>query len=56
MSSCSTTDTFISFGHDQIGTVVEAAEDFFSGRLKKKERKATIADELLSDQDLLAYR
>ncbi|KAF9677966.1 hypothetical protein SADUNF_Sadunf08G0162900 [Salix dunnii] len=40
----------------QVGTVVESATDFYSGRLTKKERKATIADELLSDQTFGAYR
>ncbi|KAL3577462.1 hypothetical protein D5086_018966 [Populus alba] len=34
----------------QVGTVVESATDFYSGRLTKKERKVTIADELLYDQ------
>ncbi|XP_023540909.1 rRNA-processing protein fcf2-like [Cucurbita pepo subsp. pepo] len=40
----------------QVGTVVESSLDFFSGRLTKKERKATLADELLSDQALTQYR
>ncbi|OAY36428.1 rRNA-processing protein fcf2 [Manihot esculenta] len=40
----------------QVGTVVESSTDFFSGRLTKKERKATIADEVLSDRTLTAYR
>ncbi|KAA0039819.1 rRNA-processing protein fcf2 [Cucumis melo var. makuwa] len=39
-----------------VGTVVESSLDFFSGRLTKKERKATLADELLSDQALTQYR
>lgn len=30
--------------------------DFFSSRLTKKERKATLADELLSDPTLGQYR
>ncbi|KAJ1390532.1 Fcf2 pre-rRNA processing [Sesbania bispinosa] len=30
--------------------------DYYSGRLTKKERKATLADELLSDQNLAVYR
>ncbi|CAA2972976.1 Hypothetical predicted protein [Olea europaea subsp. europaea] len=34
----------------------ESAEEFYSGRLTKKERKATLADELLSDRNLGAYR
>ncbi|XP_018806205.1 rRNA-processing protein fcf2-like [Juglans regia] len=40
----------------QLGTVVESASDFFTGRLTKKQRKATIADELLSDHTLAKYR
>ncbi|KDP28005.1 hypothetical protein JCGZ_19085 [Jatropha curcas] len=40
----------------QVGTVIESATDFFSGRLTKKERKATLAEELLSDRNLAAYR
>lgn len=40
----------------QVGTVMESASDFFTGRLTKKERKATIADELLSDRTLAQYR
>ncbi|XP_010251283.1 PREDICTED: rRNA-processing protein fcf2-like [Nelumbo nucifera] len=40
----------------QVGTVIESASDFFSGRLTKKERKATLADELLSDHSLREYR
>eukprot|EP00268_Persea_americana_P064802 TRINITY_DN8571_c0_g1_i3.p1 TRINITY_DN8571_c0_g1~~TRINITY_DN8571_c0_g1_i3.p1 ORF type:complete len:200 (-),score=47.20 TRINITY_DN8571_c0_g1_i3:363-962(-) len=40
----------------QVGTVIESASDFFSGRLTKKERKATLADELLSDRSLGEYR
>lgn len=40
----------------QVGTVVESSSEFFSGRLTKKERKATLADELLSDQNLAQYR
>ncbi|XP_022849373.1 deoxynucleotidyltransferase terminal-interacting protein 2-like [Olea europaea var. sylvestris] len=40
----------------QVGTVIESAEEFYSGRLTKKERKATLADELLSDRNLGAYR
>ncbi|KAK7855410.1 rrna-processing protein fcf2 [Quercus suber] len=39
-----------------IGTVVESASDFFTGRLKNKERKGTIAAELLSDRTLADYR
>lgn len=40
----------------QVGTVVESSTDFFSSRLTKKERKATLADELLSDPNLGQYR
>ncbi|KAK9266788.1 hypothetical protein L1049_012519 [Liquidambar formosana] len=40
----------------QVGTVVESVSDFFTGRLTKKERKATLADELLSDRSLGDYR
>ncbi|XP_019461697.1 PREDICTED: rRNA-processing protein fcf2-like [Lupinus angustifolius] len=40
----------------QMGTVVDSPLDYFSGRLTKKERKATLAEELLSDQNLAAYR
>ncbi|KAJ1437791.1 Fcf2 pre-rRNA processing [Sesbania bispinosa] len=40
----------------QVGTVLHSSLDFFSGRLTKKERKETLADELLSDQNLAVYR
>lgn len=40
----------------QVGTIVESASDFYSSRLTKKERKARIADELLSDSSLTQYR
>ncbi|KAI4369485.1 hypothetical protein MLD38_017920 [Melastoma candidum] len=40
----------------QVGTVIESSTEFYSGRLTKKERKATLADELLSDQTLKDYR
>ncbi|KAL3624631.1 hypothetical protein CASFOL_031299 [Castilleja foliolosa] len=40
----------------QVGTVIETASEFFSGRLTKKERKATLADELLSNSTLREYR
>ncbi|KAI7995038.1 rRNA-processing protein FCF2, partial [Camellia lanceoleosa] len=39
-----------------VGTVIESASDLFTGRLTKKERKATLADELLSDHTLGEYR
>ncbi|CDP20132.1 unnamed protein product [Coffea canephora] len=41
---------------DQVGTVIESASEFYAGRLTKKERKATLADELLSDSNLAQYR
>lgn len=40
----------------QVGTVVGGPADFYSGRLTKKEQKSSIADELLSDSSLTAYR
>ncbi|KAL0296663.1 UNVERIFIED_CONTAM: rRNA-processing protein fcf2 [Sesamum radiatum] len=40
----------------QVGTVIESATEFFTGRLTKKERKTTLADELLSDGNLREYR
>uniref|UniRef100_F6HE40 Fcf2 pre-rRNA processing C-terminal domain-containing protein n=1 Tax=Vitis vinifera TaxID=29760 RepID=F6HE40_VITVI len=40
----------------QVGTVIESASDFFSGRLTKKERKASLADELLSNSSFADYR
>ncbi|XP_073006384.1 rRNA-processing protein fcf2-like [Typha latifolia] len=40
----------------QASTVIEPATEFFSGRLTKKQRKMTLADELLSDHALKAYR
>ncbi|KAG6524602.1 hypothetical protein ZIOFF_014536 [Zingiber officinale] len=40
----------------KVGTVIESASEFFSSRLTKKERKATLADELLHDDALKAYR
>ncbi|KAI0489383.1 hypothetical protein KFK09_029225 [Dendrobium nobile] len=40
----------------QVGTVVESASEFFSGRLTKKERKSTLADELLFDSTFQTYR
>ncbi|XP_051118401.1 rRNA-processing protein fcf2-like [Andrographis paniculata] len=40
----------------QVGTVIEPASEFYASRLTKKQRKATIADELLSDSNLHSYR
>ncbi|KAL3508229.1 hypothetical protein ACH5RR_033611 [Cinchona calisaya] len=39
-----------------VGTEIESASEFCTGRLTKKERKATLADELLSDSNLAPYR
>ncbi|CAI9094547.1 OLC1v1030307C1 [Oldenlandia corymbosa var. corymbosa] len=40
----------------QMGTVIEPASEYYTGRLSKKERKNTLADELLSDSNLTQYR
>lgn len=40
----------------QVGVVIEPASEFYSSRLTKKERKATLADELISDAHLAEYR
>ncbi|VFQ81370.1 unnamed protein product [Cuscuta campestris] len=40
----------------QVGVVIEPASEFYSSRLTKKERKATLADELVSDAHLAEYR
>ncbi|KAJ0524372.1 putative Fcf2 pre-rRNA processing [Helianthus annuus] len=40
----------------QVGTVVEPVSEYFTSRLTKKERKPTLADELLSDKSLKEYR
>ncbi|KAM7484908.1 hypothetical protein LguiA_000917 [Lonicera macranthoides] len=40
----------------KVGTVIESASEFFAGRLTKKERKQTLADELLFDNSLGDYR
>ncbi|VDO90724.1 unnamed protein product [Heligmosomoides polygyrus] len=34
----------------QVGRIVDAPEDFYSSRMTKKERKRTMLDELLNDQ------
>jgi len=39
----------------QFGEIVETAKDFYSGRLNRKERKRTMAEELLADSELLQY-
>ncbi|GJY33315.1 rRNA-processing protein FCF2-like protein [Tanacetum coccineum] len=40
----------------QVGTVVEPVSEYYNSRLTKRERKATLADELLADQSLKVYR
>ena len=40
----------------QVGTVIGGPTDFYSGRLTKKERKCSLADELLADSSVTAYR
>nr|GMD80702.1 rRNA-processing protein fcf2-like [Ipomoea batatas] len=40
----------------QVGVVIEPASEFYSSRLSKKERKATLAEELISDTNLVEYR
>ncbi|CAN1256161.1 Deoxynucleotidyltransferase terminal-interacting protein 2 [Linum perenne] len=40
----------------QVGTVVSSPFEFHSGRLTKKERKASIAEELLADHSFKSYR
>ncbi|PHT48713.1 hypothetical protein CQW23_12921 [Capsicum baccatum] len=40
----------------QVGTIIEPASEYYSGRLTKKERKATLTEELLSDRKLGEYR
>eukprot|EP00897_Mesotaenium_endlicherianum_P001138 jgi/Mesen1/11024/ME000098S10419 len=42
--------------HFQVGTVVEGAADFYSGRITKKDRKTSFAAELLADESLKHYR
>jgi Fcf2 pre-rRNA processing len=32
-----------------MGTVVDSAADFYSGRVPKRERKKTLVDELMAD-------
>ncbi|KAL7748347.1 dTDP-fucopyranose mutase [Sorochytrium milnesiophthora] len=39
----------------QIGTIVEAPHEFYSGRMTNKERKQTLVDELLADTDKRRY-
>ena len=40
----------------QIGTVVEGAQDFYSARLTKKERKRTLTEEVFADAEIKAVR
>jgi len=40
----------------QIGKVMDHSADFYSSRLPKKQRKATLADELLADADFKRYQ
>jgi hypothetical protein len=39
----------------QMGRVIESPHEFFSARIKKKDRKETIVQELLSDQKSREY-
>ncbi|KAJ0093744.1 hypothetical protein Patl1_24741 [Pistacia atlantica] len=48
--------SFLFLTNYQVGTVIEPSTEFFSSRLNKKERKASLADELLSDPNLGQYR
>ncbi|KAL7078342.1 hypothetical protein ACQ4LE_001946 [Meloidogyne hapla] len=38
----------------QIGQIVESKADFYSGRLNKKQRKNTLAEELMNDHEIIA--
>lgn len=40
----------------QFGTVVEGAQDFYSGRLTRRERKRTLAEEVMADGHLTEVR
>lgn len=40
----------------QIGTVVEGAADFYSGRIVKSKRRKTLVDELLADAEFKNYQ
>lgn len=39
----------------QIGTVIEGPTEFYSSRLTRKERKKTIIDELMADEEAKKY-
>jgi Fcf2 pre-rRNA processing len=38
-----------------MGTVIESSTEYFSARIKKKDRKETIVEELLADQKSREY-
>ncbi|GAU34008.1 hypothetical protein TSUD_212700 [Trifolium subterraneum] len=40
----------------KIGTIVDSPVDYYTGRLTKRERKTSIAEEFLSDEKSSAYR
>ncbi|XP_045829297.1 rRNA-processing protein fcf2-like [Trifolium pratense] len=40
----------------QMGTIVDSPVDYYTGRLTKRERKTSIAEEFLADQTSAAYR
>lgn len=40
----------------QMGTVVEGSAEFHSARMAKKERKRTLAEEILHDPSIAQYR
>ena len=42
--------------HFQVGTVVEGAQDFYSARLSKRERKRTLTEEVFADAEIKAVR
>ncbi len=42
--------------HFAIGTVVETAADFYAARLHKSERKRTLAEEIMADDGVSAFR
>ncbi|KAL5726429.1 hypothetical protein ACHQM5_009473 [Ranunculus cassubicifolius] len=46
----------VSTKYFQVGTVIESSSDFFTGRLTKKERKRTLAEEILADPSYAQYR
>ena len=42
--------------HFQVGTVIEGAQDFYSARLTKKERKRTLTEEVFADAEIKKLR